>query len=213
LRFVAEASHTRKTDLCYRFIMAEIYGLFSGRDGAVRYVGETTYPRATRFRQHRREAWLRSRPLHHWLNNEWKHGFPVRCIRLEWCTNEERFRRETDWIAKFPNLLNERKYSGWMQLLPRGARPPQIPEITKYIRGHRFNVDGRRGIHYQISMDRYFVLIYTGSDFEWLEGDEPVGGGGNIWFSDLAAAENARDRHYKFRPHLRRLPDFRVEAI
>ncbi len=81
------------------------------------------------------------------------------------------------------------------------------------MREHRFNVDGRRGIHYQISMDRYFVLIYTGSDFEWLEGDEAVGGGGNIWFSDLAAAENARDRHYKFRPHLQRLPDFKVEAI
>jgi hypothetical protein len=62
-------------------------------------------------------------------------------------------------------------------------------------------------------MDRYFVLIYTGSDFEWLEGDEAVGGGGNIWFSDLAAAENARDRHFKFRPHLPRLPDFKVEAI
>jgi hypothetical protein len=193
--------------------MAEIYGLFSGRDGAVRYVGQTTYPRATRFEQHRRSAWERSTPLQNWLVAEWRDGFPVRSVRLEWCENHTRSDRETEWISRFPNLLNDRKHTGWIKLLPRGARPPKIPEIIKYMREHCFNVDGRRGIHYQISMDRYFVMVCTGSNFEWLLGDEAVGGGGNIWFSDLAAAEDARDRHYKFRPHLVRLPDFKVEAV
>jgi hypothetical protein len=187
--------------------MAEIYGLYSCRDGAVRYIGETTYPRTTRFEQHRRSAWLENTRLQKWMMREWKDGFPVRHVRLEWCENNTRFHRESDWIGKFPDLLNERKHSGWMKLVPRGARPPKIPEIIQYRREHRFNVDGRRGIHYQVSMDRYCVMIFTGSNFEWLDGDE------YIWFSDLAAAENARDRHFKFRPHRTRLPDFIVEAI
>jgi hypothetical protein len=187
--------------------MAEIYGLYSCRDGAVRYVGETTYPRETRFKQHRRSAWLKNTPLQRWLVSEWRDGFPVRHVRLEWCENFQRFDRETEWIARFPNLLNDRKHSGWTRLVPRGQRPPKIPEIIQHMRGHYFNVDGRRGIHYQVGTDRYCVMIFTGSDFEWLDGDD------YIWFSDLAAAENARDRHFKFRPYRTRYPDFIVEAI
>lgn len=190
--------------------MAEIYALFSGRDGAVRYVGQTLYPRKTRFEQHRRGAWERSTQVQRWLINEWRHGFPVKCIRLEWCENSEREKRETAWIAKFPDLLNDRKHTGWLGLKPRGPRPPKIPEIRKYMREHVFNVDGRRGIHYQISMDRYFVLICTGSNFEWVIGDESPSTRGNIWFSDLASAENARDRHRRYRPHLTWFPDIRT---
>jgi hypothetical protein len=187
--------------------MAEIYGLYSCRDGAVRYVGETTYPRETRFKQHRRDAWMQDTQLRKWLVGEWRAGYPVRHVRLEWCENALRFDRETEWIGKFPNLVNHRKHSGWITLAPRGRRAPKIPEIVKYMRGHRFNVDGRRGIHYQVGTDRYCVMIFTGSDFEWLDGDA------SIWFSDLAAAENARERHFRFRPHRRRYPDYLVEAI
>ena len=50
-------------------------------------------------------------------------------------------------------------------------------------------------------------MIFTGSDYEWLDGDN------SIWFSDLAAAENARDRHFKFRPHRVRYSDYVVEAV
>src|ERR1700676_2259370 len=106
--------------------MAEIYGLYSCRDGAVRYVGETTYPRATRFEQHRRSVWYTS--VREWMIGEWQDGFPVRHVQLEWCENAERFDRETEWIGKFPNLLNDRKHSGWINLVPRGRRPPKIPE-------------------------------------------------------------------------------------
>jgi hypothetical protein len=68
-------------------------------------------------------------------------------------------------------------------------------------------VDGRRGIHYEIGMDRYGVMIFTGNDFERLDGDD------SIWFPDLASAENARGRHFKFRPYRQRLPDYTGEAI
>jgi hypothetical protein len=186
--------------------MAEIYGLYSCRDGAVRYVGETTYPRETRFEQHRRSAWFSESALEKWMLHEWKGGFPIRSVRLEWCENRDRFHRETYWIGRFPALLNRRKHSGWMALSPRGERPPRIPEIVRYRREHCFNVDGRRGIHYQISMDRYCVMIFTGSNFEWLDGDE------YIWFSDLARAEEARERHFKFRPNRVRYPDYVVDA-
>lgn len=187
--------------------MAEIYGLYSCRDGAVRYVGETTYGCATRFQQHRRKAWLQNTRLEKWMMREWRDGFPIRYVQLEWCEDEDRFDRETEWINRFPSLLNQLKHSGWARLVPRGRRPPKIPEILRHMRGHCFNVDGRRGIHYEIGADRYCVMIFTGSDFDWLDSD------GSIWFSDLAAAENARDRHFQFRPHLRRYPDFLTEAL
>lgn len=187
--------------------MAEIYGLYSCRDGVIRYVGKTIYPRASRFERHRRDAWLQNTPLQRWMMCEWKDGFPVRHVRLEWCQNAQSLDRETEWIRKFPNLLNDRKHSGWMRLVPRGPRPPKIPELVNYMRGHTFNVDGRRGIHYEIGLDRYCVMIFTGSNFEWLDGDD------YIWFSDLAAAENARERHFKFRPHRPRLSDYVVEAV
>ena len=56
-------------------------------------------------------------------------------------------------------------------------------------------------------MDRYGVMIFTGNDFERLDGDD------SIWFPDLASAENARGRHFKFRPYRQRLPDYTGEAI
>jgi hypothetical protein len=186
--------------------MAEIYALYSCRNGLVRYVGETTYSLETRFGKHRREAWLLNTPLDRWLMGEWKSGFEAKIVRLQWCSDEDRFDLETKWIWKFPNLLNRRKYPDWRRY--GNIRPPKIPEITAYMREHRFNIDGRRGIHYQVSMDRFFVLIFTGSGLELLGGDEEVGGGNAIWFSDLAAAENARDRYYTYKPHLPRLPDF-----
>jgi hypothetical protein len=56
---------------------------------------------------------------------------------------------------------------------PAGAAPAEIPEIVQHMRGHRFNVDGRHGIHYQIGTDRYCVMIFTSSDFKWLDGARP----------------------------------------
>jgi hypothetical protein len=55
-------------------------------------------------------------------------------VQLEWCENAERFDRETEWIGRFPNLLDDRKHSGWINLVPRGRRPPKIPEILQYMR-------------------------------------------------------------------------------
>jgi hypothetical protein len=123
------------------------------------------------------------------------------------CENASRFDHQTEWIGNVPNLINDWKHSAWMKLVSRGRRAPKIAANIRYMRGHCFNVDGRRGIHYQVGSDRYCVMIFTGSDYEWLAGDD------SIWFSDLAAAENARDWHFKFRRHPRRYPDHVIEAI
>jgi len=58
----------------------------------------------------------------------------VHHVQLEWCENAERFDRETEWIGRFPNLLDDRKHSGWINLVPRGRRPPKIPEILQFMR-------------------------------------------------------------------------------
>lgn len=195
--------------------MAEIYGLFSSRDGNIRYVGETGSAGAERFEQHKRDAEgpRKHRRLSEWLHREWKAGYPVEFHCLEECSYEVRLRRETAWIAKFPNLLNERKmYDRWMV-----GRPPRISAITEYMSRYRFNVDGFRGVHYCRYRDRFFVFIYTGFSLQYLPGDQMPGetaeDGGNVWFSDMAAAVNARDRERKSRSvEWLQLPDYEPEV-
>jgi hypothetical protein len=180
--------------------MAQIYGLFSARDGIVRYIGETTYSYTSRFEQHKRDAESPTRRLHKWFHNEWLHGYPIECALLHSCNDSERHQIEREWIGKFPDLLNERKQSPWAWLSTCVRKPPAIPEIVVYLRRHIFNVSGYRGIHYDHQLDLYFVLMYTGRGPEWLLGDETPGWGGNIWFSDLKAAVDARDRRRQQQP-------------
>jgi hypothetical protein len=195
--------------------MAEIYGLYSGRDGKVRYVGETGGTSAERFEQHKRDAEgaRKHRRLCEWLHREWRAGYPVECRCLEECAYEVRRGRETAWIANFPNLLNERKkYHRWVV-----GKPPRISAITEYMNRYRFNVDGFRGVHYHRYRDRFFVLIYTGFSLQYLPGDQMPGetaeDGGDVWFSDMTAAVNARDMARKSRSvGWLQLPDYEPEV-
>jgi hypothetical protein len=190
--------------------MAEIYALFSGRNGLVRYVGETGGAREDRFREHIKD---RDSSLRGWFLEEWKQGYPIRCALLQWCEYEERFAVETAWINRSPHLLNERKHYYWSSV-----KPPRVPAIVKHMRRYRYNVGGFRGVHYDVQMDRYFVLIYTGSGrrhgFEWARGDEAPGltasQGGNIWFSDRTRALIARDKQ-RWSRSLQYLPDIQLE--
>src|SRR6185312_6186326 len=84
---------------------AEIYGLFSGRDGQVRYVGQTTYSCADRFKQHLRRP---NDCLYSWFRQEWRDGYPIECVRLETCDDALRWIIEVEWMARFPDLLNRR---------------------------------------------------------------------------------------------------------
>jgi hypothetical protein len=109
--------------------MAEIYGLYSGRDGKVRYVGQTTGARDARFKEHQHcQTGRFVTAVYNWIQHEWLAGYPVKCALLERCSNEARHDLEREWISKFPNLLNERKKGfDWCH-----RKPPLSPksEIT-----------------------------------------------------------------------------------
>jgi hypothetical protein len=183
--------------------MAEIYGLYSGRDGKVRYVGETAGTRDARFKRHQRRQFGRpSTAVYHWIHDEWKAGFPVKCALLERCSDEARRELETKWITRFPNLLNEQKRGYYW----RHCKPPAIPEIREYMARFRFNSGGFRGVHRWSQLDRYSVFVYTGNDWFWLPGDGAPGCTGDIWFSDRTQALEAREKYREGR-YCNWLPD------
>lgn len=191
--------------------MAEIYGLFSGRDWIVRYVGETAGAREDRFREHIK---FDDGALRDWYLEEWKQGYPIECALLQECEYEDRKDVETTWINKFPSLLNQRKHYYW-----RSSTHPIVPAIVEHRRRYRYNVGGFRGVHYDVQCDRYFVLIYTGCrwrhvGFEWALGDTEPGctaaEGGNIWFSDRTRALIARDKQ-RWWKSVQYLPDIQLE--
>lgn len=183
--------------------MAEVYALYSARDGKVRYVGQTSGARDVRFKKHMRiEEGRFITPVYDWVHTEWRHGYPVECALLQWCQYAERLDVEEAWISKFPNLLNERKYHF------RGGRPPVIPEVREYMRSHIFNVGGFRGIHYWRDIDRYAVFIYTArGQPDWLDGDGAPGWTGDVWFSDRTAAWKAREKYRQYQTYKNWLPD------
>jgi hypothetical protein len=184
--------------------MAEIYGLFSGRDGKVRYVGMTAGDCQVRFKEHQRGvATGRYIPrVFEWIHREWWYGYPVECVQLEWCKYDERHQTETKWINTFPNLLNERK----VYCRPR-TKPPVISEIKEYMRGFIFNSGGFRGIHWWRDYDMYAVFVGGA----WLPGGDSVpGGDGNIYFSCRTDALKLKDKHT--RAWRRWAPDIPQEA-
>ena len=197
--------------------MADIYGLFSGRDGRVRYVGQTTDSYEERFKQH-----LRKPPnicVRDWFHREWKDGFPIECVRLDHCDNAVRSRMERLWMMRFSGLLNER-ISGQIWLTGMCSKHLRIPEIAAYMRRYLFNVGGFRGVRYDRHWDRFQVLIFTGYSAEWLYGencDELLPGwGGNMWFPDRTAAVVERDKERAWRRRVGRgidwSPDIELSA-
>lgn len=187
--------------------MAEIYCLFSTRDGKVRYVVLTTACCETRFEQHKRGvADGRYVPrVETWMPSEWREGYPVHYALLQEVRNGDKREvehLETEWMCKFPNLLNDRKY------VYRGSSPPSVPTVREYMRNHKANCGGFRGIFRWGYWDCYSVFTESG---EWLYGDSVPGGGGNIYFLDRTQALNARER-YRQRRNYNWLLDIKQES-
>ena len=132
--------------------------------------------------------------LDRWFHQEWRDGYPVRYALLEECDDGERHQVEERWIWRFPwaDLLNRRKRPPWWQ--PQPLKPPRVDKIDDYMRRHRFNIEGRRGVHRERETGYYRVLVYNGRWVRWLEGGDE----GGIWFSDLARALSARDGEEDF---------------
>jgi GIY-YIG catalytic domain len=115
--------------------VAEIYALFSCRDGRVRYIGQTQGLAADRFEQHKRSYSGSSAELRAWISGEWRAGYPVECMVMQWCEDELRFEAEIHWMGYFSGLLNKRmngqtRFSG----LVNGHRHRKVPKIAAYLR-------------------------------------------------------------------------------
>lgn len=188
-------------------IMADIYGLYSARNGRIRYVGQTLGDCRLRFEEHKRSP---SPALSKWFRTEWVCGYRVECVLLQTVDNDVRGPAERHWMARFPGLLNER-ISAQTWFMGACAKPPVIPEVRAYMRRYLFNVGGFRGICYDHHWDRYQVLMYDGRRDYWLFGDEcdemMPGWGGNMWFPDRTAALIARDNARKWGPKIEWPPD------
>jgi hypothetical protein len=195
--------------------MAEIYGLFSGRDGLLRYIGQTRGVSVHRFKQHKR------RPcpgLERWLHEEWSAGYPVEYVVVESCKAEVSSEREQYWMGCFPDLVNER-INADTRFNARCGKPPQLRAIWTYMRRYVCNVAGFRGIRYDRNWDCYQVLWYPRGRVwyrkdrvEWLRGETMRGRRGNTYFSsDLTAAVAARDRAHAIRASTAALRGFALD--
>ena len=113
------------------------------------------------------------------------------------------------------NAPARRGQNRWLALLNSSGGHPAI---VAHRRRYRYNVRGFRGVRYDVQMDRYFVLTYTGPGwrrgFEWARGDEMPGltasQAGNIRFSDRTSALKARASQ-RWHKSVQYLPDVEQE--
>jgi hypothetical protein len=149
-------------------------------------------------------------PVSKWFHQQWRHGYQVRHALLEVCDDDKRKQVELQWIWRFPrdDLLNRRKKNNsrltiGTSILWLPYRPPKLPriaEIENYMRRYK-NVDGFPGIQCDHDTGYYRVLVYNGRWApQWLHDDELADG---PWFSDLARAVNARDKHFNHAAYMR----------
>jgi hypothetical protein len=101
--------------------MAEIYALMSTRARVISYIGQTKGFADKRAWDH----WRCSSNLKvaNWSREELWSGYTVDCVVIEQCLDQERHARETCWIQRVSNLLNERKVN-----LP--AIEPSLDEVA-----------------------------------------------------------------------------------
>jgi hypothetical protein len=88
--------------------MGVIYGLYSTRDGQIRYVGQTEYTSKKRLELSITKSLDRhDGPLYDWIRGEWREGYDVRAYDLQ----DDIIPADLDmyenyWIEQFSALLN-----------------------------------------------------------------------------------------------------------
>jgi hypothetical protein len=87
--------------------MAEVYGLMSTRDYTIRYVGQTKGVADKRAWDHWRSS--SNLKVAAWSREELWSGYIINYVVIEECGEGARHDRETYWMQRIPNLLNERK--------------------------------------------------------------------------------------------------------
>jgi hypothetical protein len=117
-----------------------VYGLFSTRDGAVRYVGQTRRELAERLGNHLMQSVRLARPFDGWLRQEINDGFAIGIRALvvdaEWCVAERRTIQELRASgADLWNITPEEKAAmsslASRALWDRIGRKPKVTPRTK----------------------------------------------------------------------------------
>lgn len=90
----------------YRSPYGYVYALH-GRDGIIRYIGQTTMPLASRLGAHwyNAKGGQKAAPVQEWMRRKSRDAVSI--VALEACWDRETLlAREAHWIATVPNLLN-----------------------------------------------------------------------------------------------------------
>lgn len=85
-----------------------IYGLYSTKDNAIRYVGKTKYVLSKRLREHINGALLRNCKTYkdNWIRQTYSDGYKVEIKLIEECDDSVWEDREKFWINNISNLTN-----------------------------------------------------------------------------------------------------------
>ena len=115
--------------------MGVIYGLYSTRDGQIRYVGQTEYTAKKRLELTITKSLDRDDGfLYEWVRGEWRDGFEVKYYNLQ----EDVIPADLDmfenyWMEQFSDLLN--------------IKPPYNPKCLTSDIGKRINDAVRAQLH------------------------------------------------------------------
>jgi len=146
--------------------MSGVYGLSSSRDRKIRYIGKADNldrrENVHRFRE--------SQPqLDEWLRSERKWGFDLVFDIIEYCSNP--LYRESYWLDRLPNLLNDRKYRKWLRISANTEDELLLHRLRKRRLGYVENWQGYIGLRYYPRDDAYRMHIQTLGSHAWLMGD------------------------------------------
>jgi len=183
-----------------------VYCLFSTRNAKPEYVGRTWRDTNERFYEHTRKALNgNSLPCYKWMRSEWTAGFDVFHADLSvasnlFLENYNDHRRERLWIYWLQPSCNDRL------VMKRNEYEPFEHKIEKAItslhgycrrsyRDRLYNHEGYIGITYYHTYNAHTAHVYTEEHgFRQAYGDTQPSWDDPIWFSDLVAAIDARDK-------------------
>jgi hypothetical protein len=143
-----------------------IYGLYSTRDGKIRYIGETNHPKR-RLGQHIKGLYgekIDNRQIYNWAGEECFKGFEIDLIVIEECDYRERRLREQFYIAKYNNLLNDRHGEsigiyGSRDDPENKLMQNKLIEINNLISEQSWNLEGFTGVTRINKTEWFYVKI------------------------------------------------------
>lgn len=173
-----------------------IYGLFSTRNGEIRYVGRTRRAPEDRLWEHltqffeSRKLTAEGRPLFRWLHDEYSAGHECMLTVVDECDDHVSAAREKEIIWRIPGLVNKQHsmMSGWdrhkQDKLARKIERANL-NVRLRLRHLRQNVQGYRGIIYSNKTNIYYGNVYMSYESVNLKGERSL----FRYFQQIASGE------------------------